>query len=196
VFLHMHGREPVVGRPSPAYQRRVPGPGCVVMGPFADVRALAGRLLFRDCPRSGGHHRRGRYARTGRAAARTLGFVHNEPSGATTGRLCPPSFRCGGVLGDASRCCFPNLVFAELAVVSYRRQAEGARARLATLPLEEGRARGCVLSRRRASTSAAPGNRDVVAGQLADVDLTWADALLLRVLDHLKPLGEPSRASG
>src|ERR1019366_10506287 len=71
-----------------------------------------------------------------RRAARTLGFVHNEPSGATTGRLCPPSFRCGGVLGDASRCCFPNLVFAELAVVSYRRQAEGARARLGTLPLE------------------------------------------------------------
>jgi hypothetical protein len=51
-------------------------------------------------------------------------------------------------------------------------------------------------SRRRAPTSAAPGNRDVVAGQLADVDLTWADALLLRVLDHLKPLGEPSGASG
>ena len=58
--------------------RRVPGPGCVVIGPFAGVRALAGRLLFRDRPRSGGHHRRGRYARTGRAAARlarTLGFA-------------------------------------------------------------------------------------------------------------------------
>jgi hypothetical protein len=33
----------------PSY-RRVPGPGCVVMGPFVGVRALAGRLLFRDRP--------------------------------------------------------------------------------------------------------------------------------------------------
>jgi hypothetical protein len=50
--------------------------------------------------------------------------------------------------------------------------------------------------RRRAPTSAALGKRDVVAAQLADVDLTWADALLFGVLDHLKPLGEPSGASG
>ena len=59
--------------------RRVPGPGCVVIGPFAAVRPLAGRLLFRDRPQGGGHDRRGRYARTGRAAARrlarTLGFA-------------------------------------------------------------------------------------------------------------------------
>jgi hypothetical protein len=53
--------------------RRVPGPGCVVMGPFVGVRALAGRLLFRDPPRGGAHHRRGRYARTGLTTAARSG---------------------------------------------------------------------------------------------------------------------------
>jgi hypothetical protein len=49
------------------------GSGCVVMGPFAGVRTLAGRLLFRDPPRGGAHHRRGRYARTGLTAAARSG---------------------------------------------------------------------------------------------------------------------------
>jgi len=44
------------------------------MGPFAGVRALAGRLLFRDRPQGGGH-----YARTGRAAARRLGRSVSTP---------------------------------------------------------------------------------------------------------------------
>jgi hypothetical protein len=73
-----------IGRRPPCL-RRVPGPGCVVMGPFVGVRALARRLLFRDPPRGGAHHRRGRYARTGlTTAARSGRSVSPEAVAQTT----------------------------------------------------------------------------------------------------------------
>ena len=192
----MHGREPVVGRPSPAYQRRVPGPGCVVMGPFADVRALAGRLLFRDCPLE----RRPPPARSlceDRARRGSDARFRPQRAVGRDDREVVPSFvpmrgrprRRVSLLLSESRVCRTR---------GRQLSASGRGGASATRHTPAGgRSRERLRSsRRRAPTSAAPGNRDVVAGQLADVDLTWADALLLRVLDHLKPLGEPSRASG
>ena len=93
-----------------AYPRRRPAFG-EFQGPvalsFAGVRALAGRLLFRDRPRSGGHHRCGRYASSGLATAaksdaRFRPQARAPASGAgrpvlgdcTSGRLeLPPGFR-------------------------------------------------------------------------------------------------------
>jgi hypothetical protein len=84
--------------------RRVSGLGCVVIGSSAGVRALMGRLIFRDRPRTGGHHRGGRYARSGLAATAKSGRSasansnrHQRPRSdkcsATFAMGCSPSIR-------------------------------------------------------------------------------------------------------